>query len=291
MDRLLFIINPVAGGGRAGALQSQIERTMEKNKINYDIVLTTRPKEAITIAEETPHNKVIAVGGDGTVNEVAKGLINRGHGILGIIPGGTGNDLSRSLGISMDPIESINAIIQGKIIEMDIGCANGHKFLNIASVGFDAEVVKNTESIKKKIKGKVAYILGVILTIISFRKKKVTLEIDNKICTKSLLLLAVGNGNYYGGGMKILPQANINDGYLHICLIKDVNNLILLTLFPTIFKGNHIKYKKYVEIIKSKKISIKSKEKMYFNLDGELIDGGKEINFNLSDHKLYVIHA
>lgn len=65
----------------------------------------------------------------------------------------------------------------------------------------------------------------------------------------------------------------------------------MLTLFPTIFKGNHIKYKKYVEIIKSKKISIKSKEKMYFNLDGELIDGGKEINFNLSDHKLYVIHA
>src|SRR5699024_4501777 len=157
MDRLLFILNPIAGGGKAKDLQGLIEEKMEESSQDYDIILTKKPKDATKIAENSNHNTIIAVGGDGTVNEVAKGLINRGHGLLGIIPGGTGNDLSRILHISNDPLEAIDTILGRKVKEIDVGCANGHKFLNIGSIGFDAEVVINTDKLKNRVRGKFAY--------------------------------------------------------------------------------------------------------------------------------------
>lgn len=287
MEKVLFVINPVAGGGRAKNLISLIEEKMRDNNIEFEMIQTTKPKEATKIVEAALNNIVIAVGGDGTVNEVAKGLINRGSGILGIIPGGTGNDMCKSLGLSMDPNRAIETVINRKTKEMDIGLANGQCFLNIASVGFDAEVVKNTEKIK--IKGKVSYILGVLLTLFNYKMKQTTIEIDNELINRKMLLLAVGNGQYYGGGMKILPDAKIDDGYLHLCLVKDISNIKLLFLFPSIFKGNHLKYTKYVEVHKAKVIKIKALGELYINLDGDLIHTEKEVHFQLSEKKLQII--
>lgn len=289
MEKVLFVINPVAGGGRAKNLTSLIEEKMRANNIEFEVIQTTKPKEATRIVEAATNNIVIAVGGDGTVNEVAKGLINRGSGILGIIPGGTGNDMCKSLGLSMDPNRAIETVINRKTKEMDIGLANGQCFLNIASVGFDAEVVKNTEKIKIKIKGKVSYILGVLVTLFNYKKKQTTIEIDNELFNKKMLLMAVGNGQYYGGGMKILPDAKIDDGYLDLCLVKDISNIKLLFLFPSIFKGNHLKHTKYVEIHKAKDIRIKVSGDVYLNLDGDLIHSENEVHFQLSEKKLQII--
>ena len=105
-----------------------------------------------------------------------------------------------------------------------------------------------------------------------------------------MLLLAVGNGQYYGGGMKILPQARIDDGYLHVCLVKDINNLKSLLLFPSIFKGNHLKYTKYVEIYKAKTIKIKTPGEFYLNLDGDLIHSENQVEFKMSNKKLQIIY-
>lgn len=290
MDKLLFILNPVAGGGRARNLISIIEEKMKKNEIDYEMILTTKPKEAIKMAEEAKNNTIIAVGGDGTVNEVAKGLINRGTGVLGIIPGGTGNDMCRSLGLSMDPNEAIETIIKGKTKEMDLGTANGYFFLNIASVGFDAEVVRNTDKIKHKIKGKMAYVLGVIITLLNFKKKDIELEIDGNIYKKRMVLLAVGNGKYYGGGMKILPMAKIDDGYLYTCLVKDISNFKILFLFPSIFSGNHLKFTKYIEVFKAKSVKIRSKKGFYLNLDGDVIPIENEVDFKMNEKKLQIIY-
>lgn len=290
MEKLLFIINPIAGGGRAKSLISLIEEKMQEYSREYEIIHTTRPKEAITIVETSTNHTVIAVGGDGTVNEVAKGIIKRGWGVLGIIPGGTGNDMCKSLGLSMEPDQAIKTVLNGSIKEMDIGLANGKCFLNISSVGFDAEVVRNTDKIKTKIKGRTAYILGVLITLITYRLKTAYLEIDNKVVNRKMLLLAVGNGQYYGGGMKILPQARIDDGYLHVCLVKDINNLKSLLLFPSIFKGNHLKYTKYVEIYKAKTIKIKTPGEFYLNLDGDLIHSENQVEFKMSNKKLQIIY-
>lgn len=290
MDKLLFIINPIAGGGRAKDLIPFIIEKMKENNIDYKIIQTTEPKEATLIVENSIIPVVIAVGGDGTVNEVAKGIIKRGHGFLGIIPGGTGNDMCKSLGLSIDPILALETIIKGKTKKMDVGLANDICFLNISSVGFDAEVVRNTDKIKSRIKGKTSYILGVLVTLLKYRMKETHIEIDGEQFNKKMLLLAVGNGQYYGGGMKILPDAKIDDGFLHLCLVKDINNLKLLFLFPSIFKGDHLKYKKHIEIYKAKEILIKNKGDFYLNIDGDLVQTKDKVEFKVSPQKLDIIY-
>lgn len=291
MGKILFIINPVAGSGKAKGLIPLIKEIMDKYKKDYDIKLTKRPKEAINIAEDSVENYeiTVAVGGDGTVNEVARGLINKGKGTLGIVPGGTGNDMAKSLGISIEPVEALETLCRGLRKNIDIGRINGSNFLNIASVGFDAEVVKNNIKIKKVIKSGISYAFSVIYTLLNFKRKKLKITIDDDILEEKTILLAVGNGKYYGGGMKILPMAKIDDEYLDICIVSNISKLKLLLLFPTIFKGNHIKYKKHVKMYKGKTIIVETEDNIYVNIDGEIVSEIKKIEFSMEDKKLNVV--
>lgn len=261
MRKILFIVNPVAGGGKTLKIVPLIEKIMKENNISYEITLTNSPKDATRIAEDNAEkfSTIVAVGGDGTVNEVAKGLINKRMGTLGIIPSGTGNDFVRILGIPNDPEKALLALINNKTKSIDVGKINGFSFLNISSIGFDTEVLIQSNKIKKKIKSKISYLIGVLATLVYYKRKRVSLIIDNVEYKRNLVLLAVGNGRYYGGGLEILPMSINDDGYFHICLVKDISNLKMLALFPSIFKAKHIKYDKYVEIFKAKKSYIRIK--------------------------------
>lgn len=291
MDGILFIVNPVAGAGKAKKLIPLIEETMNQCNKKYKIILTTMPEEATEIAkrESKNHEVVVAVGGDGTVNEVATGLIRNNGGVLGVVPGGTGNDMARSLDIPMDPLEALKIVCEGYKKNMDIGMVNGSYFLNIASIGFDAEVVMNNIKIKQKIKNEFSYVISVIYSLIRFKKKKVEIEIDDKIIKDEVYLLAVGNGKYYGGGMKIIPTAKIDDGFLDICTISNINKFKILFLFPTIFKGTHIKHTKHVNIYRGKKVKFKSEEGLLLNIDGEITPDVKEVEFGIKDRNIKVI--
>lgn len=289
MKKYLFIINPIAGGGRAKSVEPLIEETMKRNQKDFRIIFTQEPREAISIASNAEYDVVVAVGGDGTVNEVASGLVKKGKGTLGIIPVGTGNDLSRSLNIPQDPKEALELIIKGRINEITVGESNTHHFLNISSVGFDVEVLVNTDKIRKLIKGKLAYVLGVIYSFFKYRKKYVTLELDGRSFDRNILLMAVGKGKYYGGGMMVLPNADLYDNYLHICLVRDISNLKGLTLFPVIFKGNHLRYKQYVEVYKAKEVKVINKSSLDLNVDGEVLKEGNSITFRLGSRKIPVI--
>lgn len=289
MNTYLFIINPIAGGGIATELKDIIEEVMSKGNHDFEIVMTVKPKEATAIAADNDHDVVVAVGGDGTINEVTSGLIKRGKGVLGIIPAGTGNDFSRSLGIPLNTRQALDLILEGSTKEITVGESNGHHFLNISSAGFDVEVLTNMDMIKRKVKGKFSYVLAVIYTLMKFKKKSVVLNIDGNIYHKNLLLLAVGNGKYYGGGMMVLPNADLFDDYLHICLVKDISNLRALSLFPVLFKGKHLKFTKYVETYKAKNIKITNDSPLLLNIDGEVLSEGSEINFKLSNKKVLVI--
>lgn len=291
MDKILFIVNPVAGGGKASELISLIKEIMDSHNREYTLILTTEPEHAIVVVEDNidQYDIFVAVGGDGTVNEVARGLINKGRGTLGIIPGGTGNDMSKSLGISLDPKQALEALCRGLKRDIDIGTVNGNSFLNIASVGFDAEVTINNVKIKKIIKSRISYAISVIYTLLSFKKKKIKINIDGEILEDEIILLAVGNGRYYGGGMEILPMAIVDDGFIDICLISGLGKIKILFLFPSIFKGNHIKYKKYVKIYKAKTVQVNTEEGIYLNIDGDVLPKKTEIRFNVEDKKLNVV--
>ncbi len=289
MEKLLFIINPVAGRGRSKELISLIEEEMKSYGADFSIKLTKGPEDAIELVCQSKTDHVIAVGGDGTVTEVAKGIIKRGYGTIGIIPAGTGNDFIKSLDISKDPRQALKTIRQAKTKKIDIGLANGHKFLNIGSVGLDAEVVQTAQRVKKSTKSHLSYILSVFIALIRFKRKEVTLVIDGRKEEKSLVLFAIGNGKYYGGGLKMIPGARLDDGFLHICLVEKISKLRILTIFPELFKGSHIRHKKYTETFQAKKVKLYSQEELYMNLDGDIFLAGNQIEFSLSTEKLNII--
>lgn len=295
MRKYLFIINPEAGGGRSGKLIDIIDERMRKSGQAYQIKTTSKPNDATDIARDNidSFTDIIAVGGDGTVNEVARALIKSKKGLLGIIPSGTGNDLTLSLGIPKDTKKALDIILgdNRKTTNIDVCSINGRPYLNISTIGFDAEVVRMTNTIKKIIKNEISYVISVILNLISFRKNKIELIIDGKSHRVISFLLAIGNGKYYGGGMPIMPNAEMDNGFLEVCSIKDVSNLKVLTLFPSIFKAQHTKYTKYVSIYRAKKVIAKTEEKMILNIDGEIIDNNEsnEIVFTIEDYKLPVI--
>lgn len=291
MENILFIVNPIAGGGRAKELIPMIEATMNKCDRDFKIKIAEKPGDAIKISEEglNDYRIIVAVGGDGTVNEVSQGIINRGDGVLGIIPGGTGNDMARSLGLPMDPKKAIDEILIGNRKMIDIGRVNSSSFLNIASVGFDAEVVDNNRKIRKKVKGAISYAISLVYTIFQFKSKPVSIEIDGKRNRENILLLAVGNGKYYGGGIKVLPHAELDDGYLHICLIADISKLKLLLLFPSVFKGNHLKHKKYVRTYRARSVILKSEKDITLNVDGD-VSPVKDLDISLDARKISVIY-
>lgn len=289
MEGILFIVNPIAGGGKPKVLISVIEDRMNKSNREFKIIVTEEAKQATKIAEENldKYNIVVAVGGDGTVNDVARGIINKKKGVLGIIPAGTGNDMARGLKLPMSAEDALEIILNGSRKKIDIGRVNSHNFLNIASVGFDAEVVVNNEKIKKKIRSHISYIISVIYTLYNFKYKTIKLEIDGLVSNENILLLAVGNGKYYGGGMKILPMAELDDGYLDVCIISNISKTLLLYLFPTIFKGHHIKYKKYVKIYRTKSVKIWG-EDFFLNIDGDIVKTN-QATFSITNRKLSVI--
>lgn len=292
MSEIIFIVNPIAGGGKAQKLIPRIEQIMDAKNIEYNIIVTKKPEDAIGITKkgiQEGYETIVAVGGDGTVNEVSRGIIESGKGKLGIIPSGTGNDIARTLEIDFDLVRAIDIIIAGHRKEIDVGFVNGRLFVNIASIGFDAETVINTQSVKKKIRLKIAYIIGVLMTLIRFKSKRVQLEINDVSMEKDITLIAVGNGRYYGGGLEILPMAILDDGYFYICIVKKISSIKLLFLFPTIFAGKHIKIKKYVEIYKAKKVIVRTKDKVFLNVDGEIYDIKKETIFQMDNRKLPVL--
>lgn len=291
MDRYLFIINPTAGSGRARTCIEFVQEYMLNSGMQYEVLITTRPLEATEMVVENPqYNICVAVGGDGTASEVAKGILKRGYGTLGIIPSGTGNDLALTLNIDKNRENAMERVLNGNVIKIDLGTVKGDYFFNIASLGFDAWVVNQTNKIKKAIKGKTAYVLGVLAALLTYRSKELSIDIDGLTIRRKAILVAVGNGQSYGGGMKILPMAKTDDDMLDICIVKDVSNLKILFLFPSIFKGEHTKYIKYVEFYKGKNISVTFENKYLLNIDGELFSVENEvINFNLSEEKLSVI--
>lgn len=291
MGKYLFIINPTAGSGRTKAYIEFVQEYMRNSGREYKVLITTRPLEATDMVVENPqYNICVAVGGDGTASEVAKGILKRGNGALGIIPSGTGNDLALALNIDKNRENAMERVLNGDVIEIDLGKVRGDYFFNIASLGFDAWVVNKTNKIKKIIKGKTAYILGVLVALLTYRSKELSIDVDGMTIQRKAILVAVGNGQSYGGGMKILPMAKTDDGMLDICIVKDVSNLKILFLFPSIFKGEHTKHTKYVEFYKGKKISVTFENEYLLNIDGELFPVEDEVvDFNLSEKKLSVI--
>ncbi|HHW48289.1 MAG TPA: diacylglycerol kinase family lipid kinase [Clostridiaceae bacterium] len=271
----LFIINPVAGKGKALKFIKEIKNLFVNSGKKYLIKITEKPGHATEIAREYTRKgclRVYSVGGDGTLNEVVNGMVGS-NSSLAIIPAGSGNDFIKSIvNSNMEPKDILVRAINGSKVRLaDLAKVNERYFINISSIGFDAEVVYNTNKIKKLpcIPGKLAYILGVLITLFKYNNYYLKVTIDGQYIETKSLLTAVANGRYYGGGMLPTPNAEIDDGQFDICLISEVNRFKIFRFLPRFIKGLHGNLKE-VSFYRGKKITIECDKDLAINIDGEV---------------------
>jgi diacylglycerol kinase (ATP) len=271
--RTAYVINPVAGTKKVEAWIDAIKRHSSQTEAAYALYMTEGPGDGVCKAKQAVKegcDVVVAVGGDGTVCEVVNGIAGL-KAILGILPVGTGNDFARILGIPIGMEKALKCLAAGKTRGCDLGMVNGRYFINVASVGFDAQVVIEAAKIKKDYPGPIAYILGVFKALTRHRAYDMHIVTDGRAMDIKATLIAMANGKFYGGGMKIAPEADLSDGLLDICIVRDMPRLKIAVLFPKIFGGTHINRPEVV-YFRAAQIKIECNNG-YINADGEITGG------------------
>lgn len=273
-----FIVNRTAGSGKCGECFDLVRKYLDERKINYTFDVTTCRGDEKSLTEKAVSlgNKlIIAAGGDGTVRGVASVLLGTDI-VLGILPFGTGNDLVKPLKIPTLPIEAIKNIISGFVKKLDAGRINGKAFFNIAGIGFDVDVLVETERYKSKLglNGMLPYFLGILSSILGKKKIPMKITLDDETVERDILLIDIANGTYFGGGMLVAPDSDPFDGYFDVVMIKDVGFFRFLALLPKFIKGTHINYRDVVTVKRAKKVSINAmnNEEYPIQMDGEIDD-------------------
>ena len=246
----LVIVNPAAGGGRAlRSVDWLRERLATRPDVRIEI--TRRPRDAETLAADAVrdgHDRVIAVGGDGTVQEVVNGLLAAGKpAAMGIVPLGSGNDLARSLGLPVELASAWKVAIGHATRAIDVAHArNGDGaerwFASAGGIGFDAQVAAAMADRSGWQAGRAGYLLTTLAELRRFENRRIRLTIDGVTEAADVLFVAIANGAYYGGGMRIAPAATVDDGRLDVCVVGDISRLTVLRQLPNLYRGTHVNH-------------------------------------------------
>lgn len=277
--KLLLIYNSQAGGKRSAKYLSRILEYFEQKNIEIDLQITKYKWHGIELVKNADfqfYNGIIASGGDGTLFEVVNGYClnpQEKKPPIGLIPNGTGNAFARELNLkSFEWKKAIDLIEKNKVKKIDAAKLNTegktYYYINILGIGWPAEVGKSVEKIKYL--GEISYLFAVLYHIIFMKNVKTEIVIDGKKISRETIFIEVGNTRYTGSTFIMCPNAIIDDGFLDVVIVNKCSRLRIIQLLPTIFTGKHI-YKKEVEVIKAKSISINTQQKETLIPDGELL--------------------
>lgn len=287
--KVKIIINPVAGGNRTTlAVWPDIERQIKQLGIDYSCVFTQGVGDAIKLAKVAQgkgFKKIFAVGGDGTLNEVING-IELNQATVGIIPTGSGNDLSKMLGINTIA-DALIALKEQKHRRIDLGRAGDRLFVNNLGLGFDA-CVATTHKRFQIFKGNLGYLFSTLKVLCDFKTYQVEITTDGYRFCERIMSVSIGNGQFHGGCFKLTPEAVIDDGLLDVCIIKELNKMKFLFNIPKAIKGTHGCLKE-VRSLKAEKIILYSQRPLFVHYDGEvLLEPIKEIEIEVLPSSLEV---
>ncbi len=234
----LVVVNPTAGRGRVGRLVPKIERLLEESPAR--LVLTEGPGHATELARAAPEERVVAVGGDGTVHEVLKGL--RPEQALGVVPVGSGNDFARMLGVEGLGLEAALArALSAPVRRVDLGLVNGEPFGASLGLGFDAGVARRALSAPAFLVGMPRYLYAIFAELKNLRLPELTLLAEGEVLYRGpSLLSAIMNGPTYGGGFPIAPMADPADGKLEAIVAGPFSRLGVVLILPRLMKGRHL---------------------------------------------------
>jgi diacylglycerol kinase (ATP) len=278
------IVNPVAGAYSTRRKWPIISRLLKRIGLSFDFEYTEGVGHAIELARAAAsdgYRCLVAVGGDGTVNEVANGLLHAtgaAKTALGVVSTGTGSDFVRSVGIPRRYTDACSCLASQRRLAIDVGVVEYQRggktlerfFVNAAGVGFDAAVVKETERMPKFFGGTIPYVAGVLRALFSYRNKPVVVKAGGEVESGRVLNVVVANGGYLGGGMHIVPQAELGDSLLDVAIIGDMGKLELLKELPKVYKGTHVNHPKF-KVKKTANVTVESSEPMLVYADGELL--------------------
>ena len=285
--QIRFIVNPFSGIGKKGRLELAIKKQLDHQQYNYEIVKTERVGHATQLAEQAVNDKVdiaVAVGGDGSVNEVAKALIGT-ETILGILPAGSGNGFAMHLGLGRNFSKAIPFLNQGKIIQIDTCKMNDHAFINLAGVGFQALVANKLK--ESRLRGFTGYTRFVVQESFNYKTPKFEIIIDGKKIERECLLIEVANAPMFGYNFEIAPHAKLNDGILEVVVIKKLRPwqfpyLAWHSLRKSLEKNG------LAENFSGKNIVIKLKEETAAHFDGEGLIANDDLHFSINPLSLKV---
>lgn len=239
--------------------------------------VTRAPGDAERWAAEVggQHDRIIAVGGDGTVQEVANGVLAaRAPAVVGLVPVGSGNDLARSLGLSGEPAEAWSVAIGRGTAPIDVALARGADrrarwFVSAGGIGFDAQVAGAMTARRRWQRGRLGYLLTALAELRRFPNRQVRIALDGaEPMERRILLVALSNGAFYGGGMHIAPGALADDGWLDLCIVGDISRLGAIGQLPNLYRGRHTAHPA-VEMRRARRIEIDGDPETLVHLDGE----------------------
>jgi len=275
-EKWVFIVNPTAGGGFGKLMLPELNKQISNRSLDAEVVLTESHGHASDLSEKylkTGYTHIIAVGGDGTMNEVAKPLIGEKQVITGLVPAGTGNDFIQILGFpDRFAKDQWDLFFGQQKIAMDVGKVNSKHFLNGMGLGFDAQVaaenyVEPGEVAKGSGKGK--YIWHILKTLLFYKECRVKIESRGKTRETDCFINTISIGRRFAGSFFLTPEAIANDGLLDICMIDKLNLLQRVKILTMVPKGTHIGDKK-VDYYQVDKLNIDFGKKVPFHVDGEL---------------------
>lgn len=303
---LRVILNPVSRGGRARAMRAEIERELARRGVTFGVVETRGPGDATTLARAACSDgvhAVIAAGGDGTVHEVANGVLQaQDAGVdndvaFGIIPTGTGNDFVKVIPGTATRTAAYDTLAQGDRYPYDaalVRWAGGQEYcLNAFGTGVDVEVVRQIQGRSRRT-GALVYLGALIRALRRYRAVYLRVSADAEIFTEHVMMIAIGNGTCVGGMFRICPRAVPDDGWLDLCIVRELGWSRQPAMAARILRGRHIDHPEVV-VRRARELTIEALDDapLFFQLDGELREpaGVRRIEVSVQSGRLHVIAA
>ena len=288
--KIIFIVNPISGHHNKNHFPNLVESSIDKNKYDYTIVFTEYANHATELtmkAIEDGYEYIAAVGGDGTINEVAKCMIGKEQTLV-IIPFGSGNGLARHLGLPFKVEKLIKDVINnGKKYKIDTATMNGVPFISLAGIGFDAMIADYFA--KDENRGFLTYAKLITEKYPNYRQKEYTLIMDDKTTIECKpFFVTFANSSQFGYNAEISPKASVQDGFLDVCIFKKPN-ILEVPIVATYFLAKQIDKSNFIDIYKAKKIQVFRKVDEVANVDGEPVEMSKDIIVEIKPLSLNIL--
>ncbi|HEV8682490.1 MAG TPA: diacylglycerol kinase family protein [Actinomycetota bacterium] len=274
MGPVVLVANPTAGGGRGRRMIPRAEAALGALGIEHRLVMTddgAHPLRAARRAATEGIPAVVALGGDGLVGSCAEGLVGSGT-VLAVVPSGNGNDFARSLGLHPKrPFLALECLREGRVRPVDAVRAEGpaweRHYVCVGGAGFDSEVNAYANTLTR-LHGAARYVVAVFRTLTRFHPSEFTIRVDGDECRLPAMMVAVANAPQYGGGMRVCPEARLDDGLVDVCVVRAIPRRTFVALFPKVFTGRHVTLP-VVIMLRGQKVEIEAARPFDVYGDGE----------------------